>query len=105
MILSTTYELEGKEIAEYLGLVFGETVHGINVIKDLGAGLRNIVGGRSAGYEEEVIEGREEILSELSTRASNIGADAVVGIKFNYVAMGQGNMLMVSAVGTAVKLK
>lgn len=102
MLFSTTFTIDGMQIIENKGLVFGETVHGMNFIKDIGASFRNFVGGRSAGYEDEMIQARGEVLDEMASRAQAIGANAVVGIRFNYVAMGQGNMLMVSAAGTAV---
>lgn len=104
MILSTTDKIEGKEIKEYLGLVYGETVNGINFVKDLGAGIRNIVGGRSSGYEDELVKAREYCIKEMTERAVRLGADAIVGINFNVEAFGQGNMMLINAVGTAVKL-
>lgn len=87
----------------YLGIVNGETVAGINFVKDMGAGFRNVFGGRSAGYENEVASARDSALAEMVERASKMGADAVVGFRFDYEVMGQGNMLMVAATGTAVK--
>ncbi|MDO5714096.1 MAG: YbjQ family protein [Tissierellia bacterium] len=105
MFLSTTYELDGIEVEKYHGLVFGETVRGINIVKDIGAGLRNIVGGRASGYEDEVIEARIEIVNEMKTRAEQMGANGIIGIDFQFVAMGAGNMLMVSCSGTAVTIK
>ncbi len=105
MILTTTERIEGKEITEYLGLVYGEVVNGINAIKDFGAGVRNIFGGRAEGYESEIINAREEALEELKTRASSMGADAVVGVRFEFEVMGQGNMLLLNISGTAVKIK
>ena len=106
MLLSSTNKIDGYEITDNLGLVFGESVNGINFLKDIGAGLRNIVGGRSVGYENEIIKMREEVLNEMIQRASNLGADAIVGIKFDFSVMGQtGNMLMLNVMGTAVKIK
>lgn len=106
MIFTTTNTVEGREIDSYLRIIAGETVVGINVIKDLGAGIRNVVGGRSAGYEEEAVRARESALNELWQRGVELGADAVVGISFDYSVMGSGNnMLLVSCTGTAVKLK
>ncbi|RVU54291.1 YbjQ family protein [Anaerosphaera multitolerans] len=104
MILTTTNNIEGREVTKYLGLVFGEQVNGINFVKDIGAGLRNIVGGRSAGYEDEVIAMRDDCLDEIVMRAEKMGADAIIGISFDYEVLGQGNMLMLSVSGTAVKL-
>lgn len=105
MILTTTEKVEGKEISEYLGLVFGETVNGINFVKDFGAGLRNFVGGRSKGYEEEMINSRNDCMNEMIRRAKEIQADGIVGIKFDFESMGQGNMILVNVTGTAVKFK
>ncbi len=106
MIITTTATIEGREILEYKGLVFGEVITGVNFIKDFGAGLRDIFGGRSAGYEEELIDARNEALGELKQRAEKLGADAVVGAKMDYEVLGQaGSMLMVTVSGTAVSLK
>lgn len=106
MIITTTPTIEGREILEYKGLVFGEVITGVNFIKDFGAGLRDIFGGRSEGYEEELIDARNEALGELKERAENLGADAVVGTKMDYEVLGQaGSMLMVTVSGTAVSLK
>ena len=106
MIITTTPTIEGREILEYKGLVFGEVITGVNFIKDFGAGLRDIFGGRSEGYEEELIDARNEALGELKMRAEKIGADAVVGTKMDYEVLGQaGSMLMVTVSGTAVSLK
>lgn len=105
MILTTTPSVEGRNIVEYKGIVFGEVVAGVNFFKDFGAGIRNIIGGRSSSYEGELIEARENALRELSARASSLGADAVVGIDLDYEVLGEGGgMLMVTASGTAVKL-
>lgn len=105
MILTTTPSVEGRKITEYKGIVFGEVVAGVNFIKDFGASIRNIIGGRSSSYEGELIEARENALRELSQRAAQLGADAVVGIDIDYEVLGETNgMLMVTASGTAVKL-
>lgn len=105
MILTTTPSVEGRKIVEYKGIVFGEVVAGVNFIKDFGASIRNIIGGRSSSYEGELIEARENALRELSQRAAQLGADAVVGIDIDYEVLGETNgMLMVTASGTAVKL-
>lgn len=103
MILTTTPSVEGKQIVEYKGIVFGEVITGINFIKDFGAGIRNFLGGRSQSYENELTEAREQALSELENRAHKIGANAVVGIDMDYEVLGANNgMLMVTASGTAV---
>ncbi|MDO5715446.1 MAG: YbjQ family protein [Tissierellia bacterium] len=104
MILTTTDHIEGRKIKEYIGLVFGEQVNGIDFVKDIGAGFRNFVGGRSKGYEDEVILTRQECLREMEERASKLGADAIVGIKVEFEALGAGNMIFLNISGTAVKL-
>ncbi len=106
MIITTTHSIEGKEIYEYKGIVYGEIITGVNFIKDFGAGLRDIFGGRSAGYEEELINARTEAIEEMKDRAEAMGADAVVGCKMDYEVLGQsGSMLMVTISGTAVKIR
>ncbi len=105
MILTTTPSIEGRTITEYKGVVFGEVVAGVNFIRDFAASIRNIVGGRSGSYEDELIKARTQAMNEMSERASQLGADAVVGIDIDYEVLGQDNgMLMVTASGTAVKL-
>ena len=105
MILTTTPSVEGRTIAEYKGIVFGEVVSGVNFLKDFASSIRDIIGGRSNTYEKELVSARENALNELSQRAAQLGADAVVGIDIDYEVLGQGNgMLMVTASGTAVKL-
>ncbi|PSJ31954.1 hypothetical protein UF10_04970 [Peptostreptococcus russellii] len=106
MVITTTSSVEGREIAAYRGIVFGEVVSGVNFMKDIGAGFRNFFGGRSQGYENELMRAREEALDEMAERAENIGADAVVGVKMDYEVLGADNgMLMVTCSGTAVKLR
>ena len=106
MILTTTPTIEGHTIIEYKGVVFGEVISGVNFIKDIKASLRDIVGGRSSSYEEELISARTQALRELEARAQQMNADAVVGIDLDYEVLGQnGSMLMVSVSGTAVKLQ
>lgn len=103
MIITTTNCVEGKNIVEYKGIVFGEVVAGVNFIKDFGAGLRNIFGGRSKGYEDELQSAREESIKEMKERAKSLGANAIVSIQMNYEALGpSGDMLMVTCSGTAV---
>ncbi len=103
MILTTTPSVEGKQIVNYHGIVFGEVITGINFVKDFFAGIRNIVGGRSGSYEDELQKARENALRELEQRAAEKGANAVVGIDIDYEILGQNNgMLMVTASGTAV---
>ncbi len=103
MIVTTTNTIEGRKIVEYRGIVFGEVITGINMFKDMGAGLRNIFGGRSQGYEDELSQARSNALRELQERAAAQGANAVVGVDVDYEILGADNgMLMVSASGTAV---
>ena len=105
MILTTTPTVEGRTIKEYKGVVFGEVIAGVNFIKDFTASIRNIVGGRSGSYEEELIKARTQAMDEMANRAYILGADAVVGIDIDYEVLGPNNgMLMVTASGTAVKL-
>lgn len=103
MTVTTTPTIEGSTITAYLGVVAGETILGVNVFKDITAGFRNIVGGRSGKYEEELRKARDIALEEMSGIAQDLGADAVVGVKIDYETVG-GQMLMVTASGTAVKL-
>jgi len=106
MIVTTTNQIEGKEIVEYKGIIFGEVVAGVDFIKDFAAGITNIFGGRSNSYEGELIQARESALQELQQRAYSIGANAVIGVDIDYEVLGQGNnMLMVIASGTAVVVK
>ena len=106
MIITTTDEVAGYDVTGYLGIVAGEAVLGVNVFKDIFAGLRDIVGGRSGGYQGSLREAREAALADLEASAADLGADAVVGLDLDYEVLGQNNgMLMVSANGTAVKLR
>ena len=102
MMVSTTPTLEGHPIREYKGVVFGEVVAGVDFIKDFTAGLTNFFGGRSGSYEDEVLQARSAALNEMVSRAAAMGANAVVGVDVDYETLGQGNMLMVTAAGTAV---
>ena len=105
MILSTTPSIEGRTISEYKGVVFGEVISGVNFFRDFKASIRNIVGGRSGSYENELIKARTQAIDEMTDRAAGLGADAIVGIDIDYEVLGENNgMLMVTASGTAVKL-
>ncbi|MEN3972877.1 heavy metal-binding domain-containing protein [Sphingomicrobium sp. XHP0235] len=105
MIHTTTPSIEGRTISAYLGIVHGEVIVGANIFKDLFAGIRDIVGGRSGAYEKALDEARRQALAELQGEAAEMGADAVVGIDLDYEVLGrEGSMLMVTASGTAVKL-
>lgn len=103
MILSTTNQIEGKNIVAYKGLAFGETIIGANIFKDIFANIRDIVGGRAGSYEEVLQEARNTALNEMMSRAGNMGANAVIGIDVDYEVVGSsGSMLMVNVSGTAV---
>lgn len=105
MIITTTPTLQGRTVAEYQGIVTGEAIIGANIVKDFLAGIRDIVGGRSAAYEGALRSAREEALREMAQEARDRGADAVIGVDLDYEVLGSGNgMLMVSASGTAVRL-
>ena len=104
MVLSTTPSLEGHQITQYLGVVTGEAIIGANVFRDFLAGIRDFAGGRSSAYEEVLREAKDNALSEMASRAQQIGANAVVGIDLDYETVGSsGSMLMVTASGTAIK--
>jgi uncharacterized protein YbjQ (UPF0145 family) len=105
MISTTTHSIEGKNVQQYLGIVTGETIVGANVFKDLFAGIRDIVGGRSAAYEKELARARQMALQEMEAEAAHRGADAVIGVDLDYEVLGVNNgMLMVTASGTAVRM-
>jgi uncharacterized protein YbjQ (UPF0145 family) len=105
MIQTTTNAIDGRAVTEYLGVVTGEAILGANIVRDLFAGVRDIVGGRSGAYEEELRNAREIALQEMEAEAAARGADAILGIDLDYETVGgQGSMLMVSASGTAVRL-
>lgn len=105
MIVTTTPNLEGKTIIKYHGIVSGEAIMGANFVKDIFAQVRDFVGGRSATYEREMQNAREIALTELQERAQQMGANAVVGVVFDYEAIGQGgSMIMVAISGTAVTI-
>jgi uncharacterized protein YbjQ (UPF0145 family) len=103
MIVTTTPTIEGKKVIAYKGVIAGEAILGANLFKDLFAGIRDLVGGRSATYERELHNAREIALKELQQKAAELGANAVIGVDIDYEVLGQNNgMLMVSASGTAV---
>ena len=104
MIMTTTNNLEGKKINQYLGIITGEAILGANIFKDFFASIRDIVGGRSASYEKELKEARRIAFSELEEKAFQLGANAIIGIDVDYETIGDtGSMLMVSVTGTAVQ--
>lgn len=102
MIVTTTPSVEGYQIADYKGIVTGEAILGANIFRDVFAGIRDIVGGRSAAYEQELAKARRTALAEMEDRAQDLGANAIVGVDLDYEVIN--NMLMVSASGTAVVL-
>jgi uncharacterized protein YbjQ (UPF0145 family) len=105
MLMTTTPSVDGQRIQQYLGVVTGEAILGANLFKDLFAGIRDLVGGRSSTYERELQKARDIAMQELAERAAELGANAVVGIDIDYEVLGQANgMLMVAVSGTAVVL-
>ena len=103
MLITTTPTVEGKRIREYRGIVTGEAIMGANIFRDLLATVRDVVGGRSSGYEKELRAARETALAELAANAQQLGANAVVGVDLDFEVLGQNNgMLMVSVSGTGV---
>jgi uncharacterized protein YbjQ (UPF0145 family) len=103
MIVTTTPAVEGRTVSDYVGIVASQGVLGLNVFLDVAAGMRNILGGRSRSYENELASGVSDSLDELEEQAAKLGADAVIGVDLDYEAVGN-QMLMISASGTAVKL-
>ena len=105
MILTTTNTIEGQPIQQYLGVISSETIIGANIFKDIFAGLRDIVGGRSGTYERVIQEAKQAAMSELQQKAQQLGANAIVGIDLDFETVGgKGSMLMVVASGTAVRV-
>ncbi|MEM2896151.1 MAG: heavy metal-binding domain-containing protein [Candidatus Bathyarchaeia archaeon] len=102
MLVTTTPTVEGKRIVKYLGIVSGEAIMGANIIKDLFAGIRDIVGGRAGAYEEELIKAKEIAIGEMVEKARKLGANAILSVDLDYETVGKGTMLMVSVSGTAV---
>jgi uncharacterized protein YbjQ (UPF0145 family) len=104
MILTTTNNIEGKRVTAYLGIVTGETIIGANLFRDIFASVRDVVGGRSGSYEAVLREAKDTALSEMTDKANQMGADAIIGIDLDYETIRNG-MLMVTASGTAVKME
>ena len=102
MIVTTTPDIQGQTIWEYSGIVVGESIIATNVLRDIMASVRDVVGGRSKAYEEKMNEARDIAMKEMVEKAQALGADAVVGVDIDYETVGN-NMMMVSAAGTAVK--
>ncbi len=106
LILTTTPSIEGRIISRYYGIVSGEAIIGANIFRDIFAGIRDIVGGRSSSYEEVLLEAKQNAIDEMEENARRMGANAVVGIDLDYETIGSnGSMLMVTASGTAVFLE
>jgi uncharacterized protein YbjQ (UPF0145 family) len=106
MLTTTTSNLQGVEIIEYKGIVTGESILGANIFRDLFAGIRDIVGGRSASYEKVLRGAREQAIADMEAYAAEIGANAVIGVDLDYETVGtNGSMLMVTATGTAVVVR
>lgn len=106
MLITTTNSVEGKKIVKYYGLVTGEAILGANIFKDLFAGIRDIVGGRSAAYEKELKQAKDIAIQEMVDQARLMGGNAVIAVDLDYETVGQsGSMLMVSASGTAVTIE
>jgi len=104
MIVSTTHIIEGKPVRDYLGVVTGEVIVGANIFKDLFAGIRDIVGGRSGAYESSLRDARQAAFKEMGMEALDLGADGVIGVDIDYEVLGkEGSMLMVTVSGTAVR--
>lgn len=105
MIVTTTNTLDGQPIEQYLGIVTGEAILGANIMKDLFAGVRDLVGGRSTAYERELELAREIAISEMTEKAQRLGANAIIAVDIDYETIGSnGSMLMVAASGTAVRV-
>jgi uncharacterized protein YbjQ (UPF0145 family) len=106
MLLTTTNNIEGRKVKQYIGIVTGEVILGANLFKDFFASIRDIVGGRSGSYEKVLKEAKDNALQELTDKAHAVGANAIIGIDLDYETLGaNGSMLMVSASGTAVILE
>ncbi len=106
MLVTTTHNIEGKRILEYKGLVAGEAILGANLFRDLFASIRDIVGGRAGSYEKVLNDARETAVSEMTNKAAQLGANAVIGVDIDYETVGaNGSMLMVTAAGTAVRIE
>lgn len=104
MLITTTNVIDGKKISKYHSVVIGEAILGANIFKDFFAGIRDVVGGRSAAYEKELQKAREIAFTEMQEHAEELDANAVVGVDIDYETVGQGSMLMVSVSGTAVQV-
>lgn len=105
MLITTTDSVEGRQVVEYLGIVTGEAILGVNIFRDLFSGIRDIIGGRSGGYQNAMRDARQHAFQDLQDAAEALGANAVVGVDIDYEILGKENgMMMVSINGTAVRL-
>ncbi|MFZ5833790.1 MAG: YbjQ family protein [Pseudomonadota bacterium] len=106
MLTTTTNTIEGRRITGYFGIVSGEAIYGANIFRDIFAGIRDIVGGRSTAYERVLKDGRDKAMTDMIAEAEKLGANAVIGVDIDYESLGaKGSMLMVSITGTAVRLE
>ena len=106
MLVTTTNNIEGRQVVEYHGLVTGQAIYGANVFRDLFAGIRDFVGGRAGSYEKVLRDGRDNAVADMVEEARQLGANAVIGVDLDYETVGKdGSMLMVSASGTAVRIE
>ena len=105
MILTSSNTLENKEIIEYMGLVTGESLIGANIYKDLFSGVRDVVGGKTSRYEEELQIARDVSLDSMIEKAEELGANAIIGLKISYDNLGgtMGNTILITCYGTAIK--
>ena len=104
MLLTTTSTLQGREIAQYLGVVSSEVIIGANFMKDIAASFTDFFGGRAGMYEDTLKKAKDEVMKEIIADAAAVGANAIIGIDLDYETIGGGSMLMVTAAGTAVKV-
>jgi uncharacterized protein YbjQ (UPF0145 family) len=105
MLVTTTHTLQDRKIEDYLGVCTGQTIYGANLFRDLFAGIRDLVGGRSGAYETVLRDGRELALQEMCEKAAEMGANAVIGVDIDYQVIGEkGSMLMVVVTGTAIRI-
>ncbi|NYZ10957.1 heavy metal-binding domain-containing protein [Azospirillum sp. RWY-5-1] len=105
MIITTTDSVEGRRVVEYLGVVTGEAIIGVNIFRDMFSGIRDIIGGRAGGYQNALRDAREAAFTDMQDMAHSRGADAIVAVDVDYEVLGKENgMLMVSVNGTAVRL-
>lgn len=105
MIVTTTDQIEGRRVVQYLGIVTGEAILGVNIFRDLFSGIRDVIGGRAGGYQNALADARRHAFTDMEAAAAELGADAILGIDVDYEVLGKENgMLMVSVNGTAVRL-